>query len=613
MEQQQARKYRTSTIYARLILQARPYWGHVLGYLVLSLLATPLALLVPVPLKLTVDSVVGDKPLPPVVRALLPSGPGSGAPEASTALLFVAALLVAVTLLTQVQNMTTALLKTYVGEKLVIGFRSKLFRHVQQLSLAYHDRRGTSDSIYRIQNDAMAVQTIVVESVIPLISAVTMLSGMLYVTARLSPKLALVAVAVCPPLLFLTSLYRRRLRLQWHNVKKLESSAQSVVQEVLGAVRVVKAFTREGREHERFERHSHSGVAARLRVAMQEQNFSLMVAVLTTCGTAAVLYIGAGDVRAGRLSLGALLMVMAYLAKLYDPIKTLGKQLAIRERSLASAERALSLLDELPDVSERPNARPLARAVGHVCFRNVTFSYPAGRDSLDGDAGAGAAATPVLRDVSFDVPAGTRVGLLGRTGAGKTTVINLLSRFYDPDSGAILLDGTDLRDYRIADLRGQFALVLQEPVLFSTTIAENIAYGRPDASEDEVLAAAKAANAHEFITALPDGYQTQVGERGMCLSGGERQRVSLARAFLKDAPILILDEPTSSVDIKTEAQIMEAMERLMCGRTSFMIAHRPVTLEGCELLLRLENGRIVDAAPKRRASGFEEATPAAAV
>jgi ATP-binding cassette subfamily B protein len=589
--EKQSRKYSTPTIYARLILQARPYWAHVLGYLVLSLLATPLALLVPVPLKLTVDCVIGDKPLPAVVRALLPARM-SVAPE-TAALLFVAGLVITIVLLTQIHQTAVNLLKTYVGEKLVIGFRSRLFRHVQQLSLTYHDRRGTSDSIYRIQYDAMSIQMIVVESVIPLISAVTMLAGMLYVTARLSPKLALIAVAVCPPLLILTSFYRRRLRKQWHDVKKLESSAQSVVQEVLGAVRVVKAFTRENQEHARFERHSHGGVAARLRVAAQEQSFSLLIAVLTAFGTAAVLFVGARDVRAKALSLGGLLMVMAYLAKLYDPIKTLGKQLAIRERSMASAERALALLDESPDVRERPDARPLVRAIGHVCFRNVSFSYPVSNDG-DGNEDVGVP-TPVLREVNFDVPAGTRVGLLGKTGAGKTTLINLLSRFYDPDDGQILLDGSDLREYRLADLRSQFALVLQEPVLFSTSIAENIAYGRPGASESEIVAAAKAADAHDFILSLADGYQTQVGERGMCLSGGERQRISLARAFLKDAPILVLDEPTSSVDLKTESQIMVAMDRLMQGRTAFMIAHRPATLANCDMLLRVEDGRVFEA------------------
>src|SRR5437016_1287889 len=259
--------------------------------------------------------------------------------------------------------------------------------------------------------------------------------------------------------------------------------------------------------------------------------------------------------------------------------------MASMQSHLASAERAFSLLDEAPDVCERPHARPLGRSSGAMTFRNVSFGYNSER--------------PVLRNLSFEVAPGTCLGIAGATGAGKTTLVNLLTRFYDPTAGQILLDGGDLRDYKLADLRNQFAIVLQEPVLFSTSITENIAYARPGAHQNEIIAAAKAANAHDFISRLPQGYLTPVGERGMCLSGGERQRISIARAFLKDAPILILDEPTSSVDVKTESAIVEAMERLMQGRTTFIIAHRPSTLKHCDLLLRIEHGRVValEAAP----------------
>jgi len=574
------RKYGSITLYRRLLGEARPYWPHTTAFLLLSLLSTPLALLAPLPVKVAVDSVIGSRPLPAALEALVPGPP----PHSATRLLaLVATMVVVFALAASLHDMAVTLLRTYVGERLVIGFRSRLFRHAQQLSLAFHDRRGTSDSVYRIQYDAPAIQTIVVESLVPLAGALTMLGGMLYVTARLSPRLALVAVAISPPLLLMTALFKERLRRRWRDVKQLESSAQSVIQEVLGAVRVVKAFSREEHEHARFERHSKSGMAARLGAAVQENLYGLLVGLTTAGGTAAVLFIGARDVRAGTLTLGNLVLVMAYLGKLYDPLKTLGKQLATKQKSLVSAERAFALLDETTDVPERPDARPLPRAAGAVSFRDVRFGYDAGGD---GDR------LPVLQHVSFDVPPGTRVGIAGKTGAGKTTLVNLLARFYDPDAGQILLDGVDLRDYRLADLRNQFAIVLQEPVLFSASIAENIAYGRPGATDEEIVAAARAANAHDFITALPDGYDTHVGERGMCLSGGERQRVSLARAFLKDAPILILDEPTSSVDLKTEGIIVEAMGRLMRGRTTFMIAHRVSTLEGCDLLLRVEGGRV---------------------
>jgi len=270
---------------------------------------------------------------------------------------------------------------------------------------------------------------------------------------------------------------------------------------------------------------------------------------------------------------------MSYLGQLYSPLKTIGRKAASLQGNLVGAERAFSVLDQERDVPERPNALSLKRASGSITFQNISFAYDEGH--------------PVLHDICFEVPAGARVGISGRTGAGKTTLLSLLTRLYDPTSGAILLDGSDLRDYRLVDLRNQFAIVLQEPVLFSTTIAENIAYARPEAREEEIVRAAKLADAHDFIVGLANGYQTVVGERGMRLSGGERQRIALARAFLKDAPVLLLDEPTSSVDMKTEEAIMKATERLMQGRTTFLIAHRLSTLEHCDFRLEMEHGRLV--------------------
>ncbi|HJZ55600.1 MAG TPA: ABC transporter ATP-binding protein, partial [Gemmataceae bacterium] len=279
----------------------------------------------------------------------------------------------------------------------------------------------------------------------------------------------------------------------------------------------------------------------------------------------------------------------------YLPVQVISKSAMLMQSALASAERAFALLDETPDVGERPDARPLGRAAGAVSFRDVSFAYDGGELAL--------------RGATFEAPAGTRVGIAGPTGAGKTTLASLLARFYDPASGQILLDGIDLRDIRVADLRNQFGIVLQDTVLFSATIAENIAYARPESIEAEVIAAAKAANAHDFITALPDGYQTVVGERGMRLSGGERQRIALARAFLKDAPILILDEPTSSLDYKTEAGVMEAMERLMSGRTTFLIAHRLSTLAGCDVRLEVMDGCVTPAASPDSPGGFGPGNP----
>jgi ATP-binding cassette subfamily B protein len=562
-------------LYQRLAAEARPYWVHVAGLLALSLLSAPVKLLTPLPLKIAVDSVIGSRPAPDVLVALLPPAVSRSGTDL---LVLVAAMVMVIAALGQLQDLATSVLRTYTGERLVLGFRARLFRHVQRLSLAYHDVRGTYDSTYRVHYDATALQNIITDGLIPsFVSSVTV-AGMIYVTARIDWQLALVALAVTPVLFVLTRLYRTRLKKQWREVRELESSALSVVQEVLGALRVVKAFGQEEREKERFVHRAREGVWARQRVVLAEGGLGLLVALATAVGTAAVLFIGVRDVQAGALTLGELLLVMGYLTQLYEPLKTLSKKVATLQSHLASAQRAFSLLDHPPDVAERPHARPVARAAGSVAFRHVSFAYDDAR--------------PVLHDVSFEVGPGTRLGIVGTTGAGKTTLVSLLARFYDPTEGQIRLDGVDLRDYRLADLRNQFAIVLQDPVLFSASIAENIAYARPGASAHEIVDAAQAANIHTVIARLPHGYDSQVGERGLRLSGGERQRIALARAFLKDAPILILDEPTSSVDTVTEAAIIEAMERLMRGRTALMIAHRATTLSGCDMRLQIEQGRV---------------------
>ncbi|HKH36858.1 MAG TPA: ABC transporter ATP-binding protein [Rubrobacter sp.] len=545
--------------------------------LALSLISTPVALLTPLPLKIVVDSVLGDKPLPGFMQPVVP---GFITGSKGMILILAVALVVIVALLAQLREICSLILSTYTGEKLVMDFRARLFRHAQRLSFSYHDWRGTADSIYRIQYDAPAVQWITTEGIVPLVTSMVTLVSMIYITALIDLQLALVALAVSPLLFLILRIYGQRLRTGWHGQKKLESSTLRVVQETLGGIRVVKAFGQEDRERERFTGKASETLRARIRLSFQEGGLGLMVGLVIAAGEAAVIFIGVRNVQAGTLTLGNLLLVMGYLSQLYRPLQSISKKVGDLQHSLASAERTFALLDQTPEVIEKPNATPLSRAKGAVSFQNVSFAYEGNN--------------PVLQNVSFEVDSGTRVGIAGATGAGKTTLVSLLTRFYDPTSGRITLDGVDLRDYKIADLRKQFAIVLQEPILFSTSIAENIAYANPDATYEEIVAAARAANAHEFITHLPEGYDTQVGERGMRLSGGERQRISLARAFLKDAPILILDEPTSSVDMKTEALIMEAMTRLMHERTTFMIAHRLSTLVNCDVRLQIEGGRVID-------------------
>src|SRR3989454_438570 len=473
-------------LYRRLLRQARPYWLHLAVLFGIGLLASPIALLNPVPLKIVVDSVLGSRPLPAWLAAALPAA----ATRSPATLLAVAiGLLITVAALAQVPGLPNKFMQTYVGERLVLGFRTQLVQHAQRLSLSYHDSKGSADSLYRINQAAAVSDKIRVEGIIPFVAAGITLAMMIVVMTRLDWQLALVALGVSPPLFVLSRLYRPRMRRQSRHVKKLESSALAVVQETLGALRVVKAFGQETRETDRFVRRSTEGVTA------------------------------------------------------------------------------------------RPHARAIGRAAGAVAFRHVSFAYGPDR--------------PVLHDVSLEIEPGTRLGVVGATGAGKTTLISLLTRFYDPLEGAILLDGVDLRDYKLLDLRRQFAVVLQDAVLFSLSIADNIAYAAPGATKDQVVAAAQAANAHEFIERLPQGYDTEVGERGVKLSGGQRQRIALARAFLKDSPVLILDEPTSSVDAKTEAAIVDALERLKQGRTVIVISHRPTTLAGCSALLTIDGGRVV--------------------
>jgi len=584
-----------TVLYRRLFQQARPCWSHIAALFLLSMLASPLALLMPLPLKIAVDSGLGSHPLPRLVRALWPS---TAPVTPASALIFAAALLIVVTILTQLQNLAVSMLQTYTGEKLLLQFRAELFRQVQRLSLSYHDAKGTVDSLYRVQTDAASIQSITVDYLVPFSKSSLTLVGMFYVTARIDWQLALVALFISPILYAVSKIYRRGLRRGSREAKAYDSSALAVVQEVLGAIRVVQAFGREDTEQERFVRHSTQGMRARLHLAWVEGRFSLAIGLTSAIGTAVALFVGVRQVQLGALTLGELLLVMGYLAQLYEPMKTLGKKSASLQGHLASVERAFYLLDQTPDVIEKPNARSIVRATGGIICQNVSFDYPSERHALT--------------HISFEVEPGARVGIAGVTGAGKSTLVNLLLRFYDPTEGRIFLDGVDLRDYKLADLRNQSAIVTQDPLLFSCSIAENIAYARPAASVQEIIAATKAANIHEFIENLPAGYETQVGERGVRLSGGERQRIALARAFLKDAPILILDEPTSAVDLETEAVIMDAMRNLMQGRTSFLISHRLSPLKDCDIVLRIDQGKLVRVTSPKFSIGSDEPAVGAA-
>ena len=563
-------------LYRRLIGLAQPYTRQLVFLFLLDLLESVWVLLTPLPLKIVVDGVVNSRPLHPVLSHLLPTSIATSA----TALLIVAVtLLLVLSLLSSLQSLASSFFRGQVGEQLLLGFRGKLFLHAQRLSLTYHDLVGTSDTLYRINKDAGAVEDILIGTILPLAKAALTVALMFAVTLWLDWQLALVAALLAPVLLFLSGRHKRRLRRQSREVRHLESTAMAVIHEVFAVLRVVKAFGQEKREQERFQQKSRAGILARLRLRLAEGWYGMAIRLTIACGTAAVLFLGVMHVRNGTLTLGELLLVLAYSAQLYDPLKTLSRKAGGIQSHLASAERAFALLDQQPNVDDPPEPLPPRPAKGALRFENVSFGYEKDR--------------PVLRDLSLEIEPGTRLGIVGATGAGKTTFLNLLLRFYDPDQGRVLLDGHDLKQHCLANLRNQYALVLQDAVLFSGRVADNIAYARPWASDEEIEAAARAAHAHEFIMRLPQGYDTLVGERGMTLSGGERQRIAIARAFLKDAPILLLDEPTSAVDIQTEAGILDAMEDLMRGRTSIIITHRLSPLSACDTVLVLEQGQLV--------------------
>jgi ATP-binding cassette subfamily B protein len=555
----------------RVLSESRNSSGTLLLIAALSLLSLPLTLLYPLPLRLVVDNVLGHSPLPRFLANMFPLHSAE----------FVAiALVLGIAVVVNLQGLASWWLQTYVGEKLVWDFRAKLLNHVQRLPLSFHDRYGSTDSVYRIQHDAPAVQYVVIQGLIPLGTALLTLVGMIFVTVRIDLSLALVALGITPLLLVLTVASSHRARRQSEAVKALDTRAMSIIQEVMGCIRVIKAFGQEDAEHERFVRRSTQRRSGQVRLAMSQAVYNMLIGLTIAGGTAASLYLGVLHVRAGVLTIGSLLVVMAYIAQLYQPLQALTNKTSDLQAWMISLQRCFTILDSEPEIEESPRALPLDKAVGEFEFRNVSFEY--------GSSGRG------LHNLSFKIPAGSRVGIVGTTGAGKTTLLNLIMRFYDPTEGEVLLDGIDLRQYRIADLRRQFAVVLQEPVLFDASIAENIAYGKRNATDQQIVAAAKAASAHDFISKLSRGYHTNTGERGANLSGGERQRISLARAFLRDAPILILDEPTSSVDTTTEASIMDASAMLMQGRTTFMISHHLHTLRHCNMILVLEHGQIVE-------------------
>ena len=553
----------------------RPHWPLAVLSVVILVVDALIDLLTPWPLKIVVDNALGNDLLPPVLAEPL----GALANDRAAILIFA---VVGGLLITIVNNGLTVLnsyIQTRIEQRMVLDCRSDLFEHAQRLSLTFHDQNRTGDFMYRINFQAAAVGSIVM-TIPPLVQSFITLVGMLWISYQIDAQLTLLAMGVVPFLYYSIGYYANHVHPRVLHARGLEMQSLSIIQEAMSMMRVIIAFGREGHEQRRFRDQGQTAVDARINVTIRQTMFTLAVNVITAVGTTLVLGYGAYRVLQGELTLGQLLVVMAYIAAVYQPLQAISGAVAPISDHLVGLRMAFELLDTEPEIRDAPDAIDIGRAEGRVTFEDVHFSYP-GR-------------TDTLKDISFDVPAGQVVAVVGPTGAGKTTLMSLVPRFYDPEEGRILLDGTDVRQIKAASLREQISVVLQEPLLFSGTIADNIKYGRLDASMEDVTRAAADANAHEFIMSLPDKYDTLLGERGSKLSGGERQRIAVARAFLKDAPILILDEPTSAIDSKTEAVILEALERLMQGRTTFMIAHRLSTVRDADFIVVLQRGELVE-------------------
>jgi ATP-binding cassette subfamily B protein len=562
--------------YASKILRyVRPYWPLAGTAVALILLGAAVGLLGPWPLKILVDHALGELPAPEWLSAPL----GSLAQD-RVALLVVAALAgLALTVVDNGINVVNNYVTTRLDQRMVLDFRSDLFEHAQRLSLTFHDQRRTGDFMARINYAAGSVGSITV-AIPPLAQSAITLVGMFWIAYRMNPTLALLSMTVAPFIYYSVGFYTRHMETRVRAVRTMEGESLSIVHEAMSMLRVIVAFGREGYEHRRFREHGETAVDARVKLTVQQTLFSLVVNTITAIGSTLVLGYGAYQVLQGRLTVGELLIVMAYIASVYKPLETISGTIGSLQEQLISLKMACELQEEEPDIKDVPDAITLDRAQGRVAFEGVSFSYKGRVDTLN--------------DISFDAPAGRVIAIVGPTGAGKSTLVSLVPRFFDPQRGRVLLDGTDVRRLTLKSLREQISIVLQEPLLFSATIADNVRYGRLEAREQEIIEAAKAANAHDFIMRLPQKYATRLGERGAQISGGERQRIAVARAFLKDAPILILDEPTSSIDSKTELVILDALERLMVGRTTFIVAHRLSTIRNADVVLVLNHGRLVE-------------------
>jgi ATP-binding cassette subfamily B protein len=533
-------------------------------------------LLEPWPLKIVFDYVFGTKRMSSSLAAFV-SWIGT---DKFSILNFAVLAVLVIAVFGALSSYVEKYLTTSVGQWVMHDLRRVLYSHIQRLSLSFHDQKRTGDLISRVTSDIDAVQNLITQVLLGLLVNVLTLVGMTVVMFYLNWEFTLIALTVAPGLFLVVYYYTHRIKKAARAVRLKEGQVVNVLEEVLSSIRVVKAFAREDYEQKRFEKESRESVEAALQARNNKAKLQPLVDIIVACGTCLVLWYGARLVVNGSLTPGELLVFLLYLGKMYKPMRELSKMTDTISKAQVGWERIREVLENEMQVRDLPKAKRAPQFKGRIEFDHVDFSYEGGR--------------AVLRNINFDIKPGQLAALVGPTGAGKTTIVGLLPRFYDLTSGQIRIDGTDVRQFKIKSLRQQISFVLQETLLFRATVAQNIAYGKPEATTEEIINAAKAANADEFIQKMPDGYDTMVGERGVTLSGGQRQRLTIARAIIRHAPILILDEPSAGLDAESEQLVFDALGKLMEGRTSIVIAHRLATVRRADVIFVIEDGRVVE-------------------
>ena len=560
------------TSYAwKLLPYLRPYRLRFLWALVQVFLIAGFELLKPWPLQVVIDNVLGGKAV------------GVGLLEGWSALGLLGLACLSIVVIQFIAGALT-LLHNYtaigVGQHMVNDLRGALYGHLQRLSLAFHSRQTVGDIMLRITGDSFAVQSMLMNGLLPIISATVLLAGMLLILIPLDPVLTLLSMTIVPVLFVLIGFFNRRIADVASEMRDADSRVYSIVQWAISSMKVVQAFTKEEDEYHRFMGASRTHLGFSLKFYNWQALYSGVVNTLIAAGTALVIYVGARSVLSGALSVGQLIVFISYLAQLYVPVNQLTQSWGLIASARISAHRVFEILETEAEIKDGPLPLSPENAHGAIEWRGVSFRY---RSEM-----------PVLRSIDLRVEPGMKVAVVGPTGAGKSTMLGLLPRFFDPSTGSVTIDGVDVREFSLKSLRRQIAMVLQPPLIFPISVSDNLAYGRPDATAEEIAAAARLASIHTMIMGLPQGYDTVIGEAGASLSEGEKQRLTIARALLRNSAILILDEPTSALDVETEAQVMDGIRNLTTGRTTFIIAHRLSTIRNCDLILVLRDGVIAE-------------------